>query len=369
MTVSPNLQLTIWDSPNDEFNTQELADNFEKIDADALRARPTDRAEILATLPGTGNFDGRLVFLTTANGGFPAMSLVRYAGSSWKVVGPFEVLSAVPSSGNFAGRLVLLSAANGGFSAWSLIKYDGSSWSAIGGTQIDVVSAIPSSGNYPGRIIVLNTATSGFSAWDVVRYNGTAWHLIGPHHAMATSVTNLGTTEGRMVTLRAGSSPYEIVNLAYDNTIQHYVSPVVQNATSPNFSMPDTTVLFTAETGTIQPPRLVVPNLLSIFNAGLRPQVTFSAVVTAPSNDTVHLRVNMLNANAGESYTSVGTSNSISGTGAAGLLFSTWQNHPSFVPNKQHAMFQLEVMINAIPPAESNIFIRNATLSLRWISA
>ncbi len=118
MITTPNLGLKVWNGDSDTFNRQDLIDNWNAIDADYARSRTANQVEILATLPVTNLFDGRLVYLTAANGGFAAKSVVRYNGSSWAVVGPSpEVMGSLPTAGNYQGRIVALTAADGGFQA------------------------------------------------------------------------------------------------------------------------------------------------------------------------------------------------------------------------------------------------------------
>jgi hypothetical protein len=103
--------------------------------------------EIFASLPDTGNFEGRVVFLTTDD------KLYRYTGSAWTAaipttdltgtistaqiaasaidvskfasgIRPVEILAALPGSGNFAGRLVFLTSDN------KLYRHTGSDWTA-----------------------------------------------------------------------------------------------------------------------------------------------------------------------------------------------------------------------------------------------
>lgn len=239
MRHTPNLNLTVWDSNADPFNHTELAANWDAIDADYTRPRPTNQAELLAILPVTGNFNGRLVYLTAASGGFSAGSLLRYQGAGWGVVGPLEVLSAVPASGNFAGRVVLLSAANGGFAAWSLIRYDGTSW-ATTSREYEILSAVPLTGNFAGRMVLLSAADSGFSAWSLIFFNGTAWKLIGPQPifpgtelAYYSQSTDLSTTNavdpGDTITTFSAAT-FENVKYYFEATLPALVHTVA-NAT------------------------------------------------------------------------------------------------------------------------------------------
>src|SRR4051794_4646662 len=114
--------LKVWNLTTDPFSHQDLADNWDLLDS-LLNTAPTS-VEVRATLPTTGLTAGRLCMLSVAVSGFAAWTLVRYDGSAWRAVGPFEILPAVPTVGNYAGRIIILSATDSGFSAWSVIRYD-----------------------------------------------------------------------------------------------------------------------------------------------------------------------------------------------------------------------------------------------------
>jgi len=167
--------------------------------------------EVLATLPTTGNFQGRTVMLTTDNkiyrhtgsptgsAGFTsvvpasdltgqvtgaqisddAISLTKFASG----IQPVEVLAALPTTGNFQGRTVFLTTDNkiyrhtgsptgsAGFTsvvpttdltgqvvgaqiadaAISTAKF------AAGLTPVEVVAALPTTGNFTGRTVMLTT--------------------------------------------------------------------------------------------------------------------------------------------------------------------------------------------------------------------
>lgn len=177
MRTTGNLGLRVWNDPQDEFEPADLEYNWDKLDADYLRGRPANQAENLAAVPGSGNFQGRLVYLTAATGGFPANTLIRYDGSAWAAIG-YEILSSLPVTGNFPGRLVMLSATVSGFAQWSLVRYDGSGWGQPN-KGVDISATVPVTNNYAGRLVVLSAADSGFGAWDVIRFNGSTWAKIG----------------------------------------------------------------------------------------------------------------------------------------------------------------------------------------------
>lgn len=209
--------LKVWDSNSDEFSPSDLEFNWDAIDTDYSRARPTDRAEILSAVPGSGNFAGRLVYLSTASGGVPAHTLIRFDGSAWRTVGPHEVHAAVPSTGNYAGRVVLLSASDSGFAAWTLITYDGSTWTELG-RQITVSATVPGTGNYNGRVVVLSASDGGFNAWDMIVYNGTSYVLVGPSREppIASTLAALTTANGRKGAI-VGST--DLTNLTYTTSL------------------------------------------------------------------------------------------------------------------------------------------------------
>lgn len=123
--------LTVWDLATDSFSYSQLAANWDLVDS--LLGASSKSVESMATVPTTGNFRGRLVYLTAADSGFQSDTIIRYDGSAWRAVGPIEVHPTVPSASNHAGRLVILSAATGGFDQWSVIKYNGTTWELVGG--------------------------------------------------------------------------------------------------------------------------------------------------------------------------------------------------------------------------------------------
>ena len=179
MRTTPNLGLTVWDSNNDGFSSSQLAANWDAIDADYTRTRPANKVQTVATLASVPSpAEGTLAYLTAADSGFAAGTLMRYTAATWKPVPGVELFTAVPTSGNFAGRIVLLSAAASGFSQWSLIRYDGSAWALLNHTYT-LSATIPGSPS-AGDLVMLTAAVSGFNAYDLIRYNGTSWSKVGP---------------------------------------------------------------------------------------------------------------------------------------------------------------------------------------------
>lgn len=180
MRITPNLELIVWDSNNDEFNPTQLADNWDKVDAafDTTQSfYPADRVEIRNDLPVTNLFEGRLVFLTAAVGGFQAESMVVYNGTAWRTIGPFEKFSALPTLGNFIGRIVVLTGASGGFAANDVVvNINGAnSWTKVGG--IAAGATLPTSPS-SGQVFLLTSADGSFEAYTLVAYNGAAWQRL-----------------------------------------------------------------------------------------------------------------------------------------------------------------------------------------------
>lgn len=246
MRTTSNLGLRIWNNVSDQFSPDDLAHNWDALDADYLRARPANQAEVLAAVPSSSNFDGRLVYLTASDSGFPSKTLIRYDGSSWRAVGPFEVLAAVPTLGNYAGRMVLLSGASGGFAAWTLIRYDGSTW-AQPNRGVDISATVPVTNNYAGRLVVLSSADGGFNAWDVIRYNGSTWARIGPAPVPpSTELTYYSQTTD--ITTTNTASPGDLINTfsaATFENVKYYLHVTIPRVTlsvpgNVNFLLRDT---------------------------------------------------------------------------------------------------------------------------------
>lgn len=105
--------------------------------------------ELQAAAPATGtaaHHNGRVVMLTAddAPNGFTAWTLIAYNGAtaSWQRVGSgTDVAAVLPTTGNYNGRLVVLSSgateptSGETFSAWDLVRWNGTLWHKIGPTS------------------------------------------------------------------------------------------------------------------------------------------------------------------------------------------------------------------------------------------
>lgn len=184
MATTPNLNLVTWPNAGDNFDYTALANNFTIIDnqfsTKTVSTTPVRFIEQLSAVPNSGNTLGRMVYLTVADSGFAADTLIQYNGTRWESFGQAEIQSSLPISSNYIGRIVVLTASSGGFSANDVvINTDGAnSWQKIGGISV-VSSVAASTNNYAGKLIVLNTADNSapggpYDAWSVLVYNNTS---------------------------------------------------------------------------------------------------------------------------------------------------------------------------------------------------
>lgn len=220
MRTTPHLGLTVWDNNNDTFNSAQLAANWDAIDADYTRTRPASMIQVVTTLASVPSpVEGTLAYLSAADSGYAAGTLMRRTAGAWKPVTGVEVFASVPSSGNFAGRIVLLNTASGGFAQWSLIQYTGSAWQLLNHTY-EILATVPSSGNFAGRMVLLTTADSGFSPYDLIRYTGSTWGKIGPQATPpGTELLNYVISADASTTNTA--APGDIVNTFAPQTFEN----------------------------------------------------------------------------------------------------------------------------------------------------
>jgi hypothetical protein len=101
--------------------------------------------EVVSSLPTTGNFQGRVVFLTTDN------KLYRYTGAAW--------VSTVPAA-DITGQLVAGQIAD---AAITTAKF------AAGIEPVEILATLPTTGNFQGRVVFLTTDNK------LYRYTGSAF--------------------------------------------------------------------------------------------------------------------------------------------------------------------------------------------------
>ena len=237
MRTTTHLGLTVWDSNNDTFDSTQLASNWDKIDADYTRTRPANQVQVVTTLASVPSpVEGTLAYLSAADSGFAAGTIMRYTASTWKPVPGVELFAALPTSGNFAGRIVLLTAAASGFSQWSLVRYDGSAWALLNHTYT-LSATVPGSPS-AGDLVMLTAAASGFNAYDLIRYNGTSWAKVGPQaippatelltYSIATDLTTTNTVSPGDTLTTFSATTFENVKYYFEVSIPWLSHTVTQ---------------------------------------------------------------------------------------------------------------------------------------------
>lgn len=379
-STTANYGLRLWSANGDAYATTDLVFNFTTIDTILAQPRATNQAELLAAVPGSANFQGRLVYLTAADSGFPTDTLIRYNGSSWRAVGPHEILSSVPSSGNYGGRLVLLSGASGGFAAWTLITYNGttSSWQNVGrGTDVVDPGATPLgtlTGNYAGRIIVITNDTTEptngqeFSAYDVLCWDGSIWHRVGPqvNPIESTTISGLGTgSAGSQGLIKAGSTPFDFEPVIYSAGYSKWIGSDKVLASQSN-TVTTTATSLTQLTAT----ELACPYIpwRTLLTAGLKPQYRLVAELVTDNvsgTATAVLAFRSCDATGSPgSYTASATTLTL--TGNTNTLKDTgWIDIPS-LSTKDFLDVTVQIMSSS---GAVNSTISHATILQRWVSS
>lgn len=182
-TSAPNNFIPyVWDQNNDVFDSTQLVANFDAIDLQLGQPRTSNAITQIAALPvGLNNTTdrGKIYYLTAPDQGYPTGTIARWNGTIWTDVKGIEIQTALPTLNNFDGRLILLSAASGGFAAWTVVRFLSGSWYQVN-QGIEIVGAVPVSNNFAGRVVILSAASAPFNAYEVIRYDGSAYKLVGP---------------------------------------------------------------------------------------------------------------------------------------------------------------------------------------------
>ena len=185
MRTTPNLGLKVWDLSTDPYEHDDLALNWDKIDAlssgvAGLAAAARSVRQITTLTPGTNGpvnppANGDLCICLSAVASFAADTLIRYNGATWRSVGGLELLSALPTTENFVGRVVLLTSASGSFSSGDLVRNtDGANaWTLVGPLARSSASGV--TGYETTGDIYINSTAQGLILKD--RTNGKKYRL------------------------------------------------------------------------------------------------------------------------------------------------------------------------------------------------
>lgn len=202
--------------------------------------------EILGALPTTGNFQGRMVFLTTDNkmyrhtgtaftrvtdgGDISAATLTAAAFAA--TIAPVEIFAALPTTGNFQGRTVFLTTDK------KLYRHNGTAFiTAVDGADIsdatltaaafaasiapvEILGALPVTGNFQGRTVFLTTDKK------LYRYNGTAFTAaVDGADIVANTITAGQIAAGAISATEIAAGAITTTKLAIGDTSNMYPDP------------------------------------------------------------------------------------------------------------------------------------------------
>lgn len=171
---------------------------------------------------------------------------------------------------------------------------------------------------------------------------------------VATTVAGLGGSpaSGAVGYLRAGSSPYETVALVYDGTLGAWVSAVHTGVSEIGTAGTTTTSALYAELTPSDLYRAIVPDYLSLYNAGLRLQALVGGFLSnSGGGNTTSIRAAM--AQVSDADTAIGAvfatgaDHSITGATAT-YAIGTWETLTiAQAPTKQHGALIFQAKVTA----------------------
>lgn len=188
-TTTPNLGLTVWNSDNDIFDYTVLTRNFQAIDTKfGAASNATQFIDTLSSLPAGAQTDGKLIYLSAANGGFTKNTIVQYRttpADGWYHVATPELVRSLPVQGNYSGRVIAFNGAatdGSGYVEGDVLIYASGGWAKVNrgvGTYASA-SAAKTANSTSGNLAVLttndNTSTTGgpFGAYSLLVYNASS---------------------------------------------------------------------------------------------------------------------------------------------------------------------------------------------------
>ncbi len=207
--------------------------------------------EILTTLPTTGNFNGRTVYLTTDG------KLYRYSGSSFTATVP-----ATDLSGTIAGSQI----ANG---AISITKF------ASGLSPVEIVATLPTTGNFEGRMVYLTTDDK------LYRYNGTSFISTTAATDLTGQITTTQITDNAITTGKIAANAVTATQILAGSITTGKIAAGAVTATEVAAGAITASKLVVMDTSNMYPdPNLTDP-------ASLTGTFTFAASVTLTSSRNV----------------------------------------------------------------------------------
>lgn len=169
--------------------------------------------------------------------------------------------------------------------------------------------------------------------------------------------------DGKRIQLRLGSSPYEMLGLVYDATYGKWVSQEFLA------SVPSTTSESTTSTSYVNlgsTARLLMPHLLTLWNAGLRPQATVLGYLSNSGANTTSVQLGISTQSDGDASGSTEVlfpDPCISNNVAAGKWkYSDWVAVLSGTPTKEHGLLIVTMKTSAGTATATQVAI-----GYRWV--
>jgi hypothetical protein len=171
--------------------------------------------------------------------------------------------------------------------------------------------------------------------------------------------------------IRVGSSPYEFMQMAFDQEYNKWVAPYIwvarQHGAGPAFNTSTTYVGMSY----LEASNTLIPNFRALYEAGLKPQVFCSGFLDNSGANDTFLRAGIVDVSDDDTSTlpvseDIMTGAEISNNGTT----QTWQTSPGWqdvtvaaAPDKDHAYVRLEYRVSGGTGTWAG-----CGLGLRWVA-
>lgn len=192
-------------------------------------------------------------------------------------------------------------------------------------------------------------------------------------YTTADTVTGLGeAVHGRPCTVRAGSTPYEFVQMTYDDVYGKWVSSEnwFSSQISATFQVTGAgSDSYTVVAGT-NFPGIILPSFTALYSAGLRPQVFVAANIdldATPATGFVQAAVYQFNS-GDTSLAVVGTGGEITHNSTTATYKASGWSDVTFspTPSESHAYLRAQAKVSSTSRAAD---FTELSIAVRWVSA
>lgn len=180
-------------------------------------------------------------------------------------------------------------------------------------------------------------------------------------YTTAADVAGLGeAVHGRPSTVRAGASPYEFLQMTYDDVYGKWVSGQIWATLAGSVTPIMDWGVASADAG------FVIPNFIDLYDADLRPQVFTGFRAYPAGGAALHLRAGIYDTETGAAdLTEIGSGAEIS-TSSSEFKMSGWQDVTfDSAPTQQHAY----VYPQTKRVGGTGGSISRVSVALRWVSS